>query len=278
MKLIIDSGSTKTDWAVVVNGAASQRIQTEGINPFVQTDDAIRGVVSSFQVQLEDSASPFSAVYFYGAGIRGEMQGRMLKLLRELFCTEVAVASDLLGAARALFGYREGIACILGTGSNSGLYDGSAIIENTPPLGYILGDEGSGAVLGRLFINALFKRQLPDALREEFLSDTGQDLEDIIYSVYKRPLANRYLAATCTFIHRHLDCEQLQQLVIDNFRSFLQKNVNPYQRSNCLVSAVGSVAYFFEAEFRMAAKSEGYVVETIVQSPMDGLISFHTPV
>ena len=178
MILIADSGSTKTDWAAVADGMVQHRIQTEGINPFVQTDDEILSILSSLISQLGDDGISRASVFFYGAGVRGEMAERMQGLLGRFFSSDVAVASDLLGAARALFGKCEGIACILGTGSNSGLYDGCRIVENTPPLGYILGDEGSGAVLGRLFINALFKHRLPDSLREEFLSDTGQDMED----------------------------------------------------------------------------------------------------
>ena len=276
MILIADSGSTKTDWAAVADGMLQHRIQTEGINPFVQTDDEMSSILSSLISQLGDDGVSRASVFFYGAGVRGEMAERMQGLLGRFFSSDVAVASDLLGAARALFGKCEGIACILGTGSNSGLYDGCRIVENTPPLGYILGDEGSGAVLGRLFINALFKHRLPGSLREEFLSDTGQDMEDIIYNVYKQPLANRYLATACKFIRRHLDCGELRALVVENFRDFFRKNLVAYQRPDLAVSAVGSVAYFFEAEFREAARCEGYAVGTVVQSPMEGLITFHT--
>lgn len=275
MVLIADSGSTKTDWVVADGGVVKQRVQTEGINPFVQSDDVIRKILSSLLSQLSCETTSIAALYFYGAGIRGQMQERMQALLQDVLRTEIFVASDLLGAARALFGNGEGIASILGTGSNSCLYDGTHIIQNTPPLGYILGDEGSGAVLGRLFINALFKKQLPDSLREEFLSDTGQDMEDIIYKVYKQPMANRYLAASCKFIHQHLDCEPLRQLVVENFRAFFTKNIAPYQHPHLAVSAVGSIAYYFEKELRDAANLEGYKMATIVQSPIDGLVAYH---
>ena len=178
------------------------------------------------------------------------------------------------GAARALFGHEEGIACILGTGSNSGLYDGRSIVVNTPPLGFILGDEGSGAVLGKLFVGSLCKGLMPKGLLEEYLAETQQEVADIIQAVYRQPLPNRYLAKTSRFIHSHLHVSEVRQLVIDNFRSFFQRNILQYGRNDLPVSAIGSVAWYYQDLFREAAEMDGFHVDKVMQSPMEGLLEY----
>ena len=183
--------------------------------------------------------------------------------------------SDLLGAARSLCRKEAGIACILGTGANSCLYDGERIVRNTPALGYILGDEGSGAVLGRLFVNALYKGQLPATLRKSFEHDTGLDLVTIINKVYREPMANRFLASLSTFIGKHLDCEPLRQLVVQNFRKFFRHNLVAYETSHLPVGAVGSIAWYYREQLAEAAAAEGFRLGTVMQSPMKGLIAFH---
>ena len=189
---------------------------------------------------------------------------------------EVTVSGDLLGAARALFGAEEGIACILGTGSNSGLYDGSQLVKNTPPLGYILGDEGSGAVMGRLFLGSLCKGLLPQGLYEEYQRQTGLDMAAIIQKVYREPLPNRFLAQTTRFIHQHLEEDAVCKLVVDNFRAFFRRNLVQYGRRDLPVRAIGSVAYYFREQFVCAAEKEGFAVDRVEQSPMKGLVAFHT--
>lgn len=274
MKLIVDSGSTKTDWCVVAGGVVVLRTAGQGINPLQQSVDVIEDIVKTeFVVQFDD-ACDITEIEFYGAGCRDGMVPRMEMLLRKLFvnAVKVEVCSDVLGAARALFGGREGIACILGTGANSCLYDGRRITANVPPLGYILGDEGSGAVLGRLFINALFKGGLPAAMRDEFLKETGLTLADIINKVYREPLANRFLASTSAFIHNHLYNSRLRSLVVDNFRSFFKRNVNLYGRRDLPVGAVGSIAFYYKSELLEAAEAEGYTVGKVIKSPMEGLV------
>ena len=258
MKLIVDSGSTKTDWCVVDGGEAVFRAAGQGINPFQQTDAEIENIVNNEFVSGFGYAGKIAEIEFYGAGCRDGMVPRMELLLRNVFvnAVKVEVCSDVLGAARALFGDGEGIASILGTGANSCLYDGRMITANVPPLGYILGDEGSGAVLGRLFINALFKGGLPAAMRDEFLKETGLTLADIINKVYREPLANRFLASTSVFIHNHLGNKDLRNLVIDNFRSFFKRNVSLYGRRDLLE----------------AAEAEGYTVGKVIKSPMEGLV------
>ena len=167
------------------------------------------------------------------------------------------------------------MACILGTGANSCLYDGEQIVQNTPALGYILGDEGSGSVLGRMFLNAIFKNPLFIRIRDEFLATNKLTQADIIRKVYREPMANRWLASLSPFIHDHLSEPVVRDLVIDNFRSFFRKNLRPYQRLDLPVHFVGSMAHHFSKQLEEAAQEEGFIMGHILQSPIDGLLKYH---
>ena len=279
MRIIADSGSTKTDWCLVNGGKVTLQVTTQGINPYYQTDGQIATFLRDelLRVMGEQQTERVSAVHFFGAGVRPEMRQRMKKLLTALFpVAAVEVESDLLGAARALFGREEGLACILGTGSNSGYYDGQTIIANTPPLGFILGDEGSGAVLGKLFLGSLCKGLMPKGLLEEYLAETQQEVADIIQAVYRQPLPNRYLAQASRFIHSHLYVKEVRQVVVDNFRAFFQRNILQYGRNDLSVRAIGSVAWYYQDIFREAAQMEGFHVDKVEKSPMDGLVRYQS--
>ena len=210
LTLIADSGSTKTDWALTGidpsprRVSAATRFHTQGINPIHQSDNEIRQVLHQ-ELLPYLSIENISHVYFYGSGVRPEKEAPMAQLLREMFsCAEVVEAhSDLLGAARALCGHNYGIASILGTGANSCLYDGKNILQHTPALGYILGDEGSGAVLGKRFLHDLYCGLLSEDLKAEFEKKTKLTLPEIINRVYRQPLANRFLASLTEFIQRN---------------------------------------------------------------------------
>ena len=278
MILIADSGSTKTDWCLTRQGERVAQVATQGINPFYQTDEEIETIIRGELLSrlCRENAEAVASVCYYGAGIRPEMKERMKTLMAKVMnAGRVEVENDLLGAARALFGRGEGIACILGTGSNSGRYDGKAIVANTPPLGFILGDEGSGAVLGKLFLGALYKGLLPAALAEEFHRQTGQTVASVIQAVYRQPLPNRFLASFSPFIHAHLHVAEVRQLVVDNFRSFFRRNLAQYGRRDLPVGVIGSIACHYEAELREAAEAENFHVKSILRSPLDGLVAFH---
>jgi len=285
MILIADSGSTKTDWLLVESNGdgATVPFHTQGINPFHQTADVIREILrSELLPQIEEegacahSATDVTTVRFYGSGVRPELEPVMAQLLREAFpqAADVEAHNDLLGAARALCGHNFGIACVLGTGANSCLYDGEHIVENTPPLGYILGDEGSGAVLGRRFLNALYKDGLSKELNDAFVQQTGLTMADVIDRVYRQPLANRFLASLCPFVHEHLDDEAVRDMVTDGFRDFFRKNIVPYGRRDLPVAFVGSVAWYFQEQLAVAASDEGFLLGNVVKSPLKGLVSF----
>ena len=200
--LIADSGSTKTDWSLTDGqGNVVMTCKTQGINPIHMQDAEVLQILKSELILPE---SP-QEVYFYGSGVTEAMKPRMNSLLQQAFPgAKVEAEGDMIGAARALFGNKPGIACILGTGANSCLYDGTKIVMNTPPLGYILGDEGSGAVLGKLFLNGIFKGSLPSAIKKRFLKWSGLDYPGIINKVYREPLANRFLASICPFISEQI--------------------------------------------------------------------------
>jgi len=180
-----------------------------------------------------------------------------------------------MAAARALCQHEPGIACILGTGANSCLFDGQQIVQNTPALGYILGDEGGGAVLGRLFMNAIFKNPQFSAIRDEYLQETKLTQDDIINKVYREPLANRFLATTSLYISAHIDHPLLRDLVIQNFRQFFRSNILPYQHADLPVHFVGSMAHHYKELLTEAAQAEGFRIGKIMKSPMEGLVTYH---
>lgn len=291
MKLIVDSGSTKADWALVDDAGEMVRlVKTQGINPVHQSDEEILHVMRE---ELELPAQP-AEVNFYGSGVTEAQKARMESLLGEAFPgAGVKAESDLLGAARALFGDQSGIACILGTGSNSCLYDGKNIVMNTPPLGYILGDEGSGAYLGKRFLNELFKGKLPQSLKQKFFDWAQLDYPTIINKVYREPMSNRFLASLCPFIAEALGkdgdddeidaADELNYMVEESFREFFDKNTDPYikhmkEKGEWLPTFgfVGSIAYYFKMQIYDALEVMDCEVKEIVQSPLDGLIRFHT--
>lgn len=291
MLLIADSGSTKTDWAIVTGASQPVVLNTQGINPVHQSREEIVRILreefvslmaSNPEVQKLRSSAILTpefplAVYFYGSGIRPEMESLMTVLLSETFpqAQTIEAHSDLLGAARALCGRNEGIASILGTGANSCLYDGKTIVKHTPALGYILGDEGSGAVLGKRFIHDLYGGILSDKIRETFEAETKLNLAEIIKRVYRQPLANRFLASLSEFITNHLDDPEVRGVVVQNLVDFLRYHISPYDRQDLPVSFVGSIAWHYQDELREAAERLGFKLGTVLKTPLAGLIRYH---
>lgn len=299
MKLIADSGSTKTDWSVTSGNNVALSVKTQGINPFHQPEKVIGDILSSELLpQLEPVVASISKIHFYGSGCNEANAAVMQALLARVFSDGVSasgggvrvfVYSDLLAAARAVCGTSPGIACIMGTGVNSCFYDGTGIVSNTRPLGYILGDEGSGAVLGKLFLNALYKGFLPQDMVGEFEQWIGMSYQDIITRVYREPMANRFLAGIAPFIHDRIDIPAVRGIVVDNFRNFFRRNVVQYKAASLPagavsssvdaaslpVGAVGSIAYFFRDELCEAASLEGFTLSRVLRSPMDGLVAYH---
>lgn len=219
MILIADSGSTKTDWCVVENGQPIQQISTKGINPFFQSEEEISNeIATSLLPQLKTNA--LDAVYFYGAGCGFPDKIAMVHraITKHLqIKREVEVNTDMLAVAHGLCQHEAGIACIMGTGSNSCYYDGKQIVSNVSPLGFILGDEGSGAVLGKLLVGDILKNQMTPELKEKFLKQFGLTPADIIDHVYRKPFPNRFLASLSPFLAQNIDEPCIHALVLGSF-------------------------------------------------------------
>ncbi len=271
MILTADSGSTKTTWLLTDNNGEKSYFLTQGINPFHMSLEQMKTVLTS--ELLVSKGFPDSLlineIHFYGAGCTKEKSPLLKEILQETFTnsTVTEVDSDMLGAAKALFGNKEGIACILGTGANSCLYDGSKITKNVSPMGYILGDEGSGAVLGKTFINVLYKGEHRNFI-PVFEQETGLTQAEIINKVYRGPLPNRFLASLAPFIKKHINETWIDTMVTDCFRLFFRQNIRHYNRPDLPCSFVGSIAYYFESQLREAAKKEGSLIGLIMKEPL----------
>lgn len=276
MILLADSGSTKTDWALARNGSLVKQITTEGINPFFQTEEEISRIVHERLMPALDGAMPHE-VHFYGAGCAFPEKNRLVEqaITRHL-PVPVEIGSDLLGAARSLCGRRPGIACIMGTGSNSCYYDGQTIAANVSPLGYVLGDEGSGAVLGRLLVGDCLKNQLPAPLKEAFFKRFDLTPQLILEQVYKQPFPNRFLASLSPFLIEHIDEPCIHRLVLNSFKSFFTRNVMQYDCRGVKVHFTGSIAYYYREVLDEAARALQIELGHIVRSPLEGLVTYHS--
>ena len=281
MILIADCGSTKIDWCVLHDTKVEKQVFTLGMNAVMLTEEEMCSRFSSeLMPELTDHVSAIDRIYFYGAGcISPEVCGNVARALKSNFplCDTIEVYSDLLAAARALCGHHPGIACILGTGSNSCLYDGVGIADNVSPLGYILGDEGSGAVLGKLFLGDVLKKQISPDICTRFLAEYNLDLLTIIRRVYREPQANRFLASVTPFLSKNIDNPEIHALVLGAFKAFFRRNISNY--TNYMqhpVNFIGSIAYYFRDILSEAAQAEGCIIGKIVKSPMEGLLKYHS--
>lgn len=269
--LIADSGSTKTDWALRSNTGDTHCFRTSGLNPFIlSTDELVTMIGNEVVPHISGFINCIASLRFYGAGCREHGAERMSHALKQIFeHATVDVASDMLGAARALLGREAGIACILGTGSNSCHFDGKTIVRSIPSLGYILGDEGSGAVLGRKLLAGIFKKQLPDELCNTFNQEYMLSPEDVMENVYRRPFPNRYMASFVPFIKKHIGDVSIQNLVLEEFSRFFERNICAYSGNHQKVSFVGGIAYNFKEQLQLAALHAHYEIGLILNSPFD---------
>ncbi|QCQ35551.1 hypothetical protein IA74_005265 [Bacteroides fragilis] len=276
MKLIAESGSTRTEWALVEDNHLVQRVFTEGLNPFFQTR---REISRSVRLGLPESffKKKLDQVYYYSAGCSSYEKKNILGAsLVAQFKTPIQVESDLLAAARGLFKCESGIACILGTGSNSCFYDGKIVVKNVKAAGYILGDEGSGAVLGKLFLADLLKGLAPKELASEFHEKFRISANDVMESVYNLPFPNRFLGTIAYFLGDYMDNEYVYNLLTNNLRSFFNRSVCQYDYMNYPIRFVGSLAYAYSDTLRKVAREFGVEIDVIEETPMNGLIEFHS--
>lgn len=277
MIVIADSGSTKTEWSLVDNDIIINSITSKGINPYFESKEEITAEIKSVFNKLKIS-DKISAIYFYGAGCTPEKKYIVIDAISDIVDDNILIEvnSDLLGAARALFGRKKGIACILGTGSNSCFYNGEFIEKNLSPLGFILGDEGSGAVIGKLFIGSLLKNQFGEELKLKFLSENNLTQEEIIDRVYRKPFPNRFLASLSPFILRNISNKKIYSLIQNCFKDFFIRNVMQYEYLNNNVAFIGSVAHYYKDILSEVAKTLNITISRIEVSPINGLVKFHS--
>ena len=270
--LIADSGSTKTDWLILETGREPIAKKTLGLNPYVMSlDEIVREVNGAFS---KDTA--FDEVHFYGAGCLSPEKNKIVEAsLVAQFKTPVTVESDLLGAARGLLVHEPGLACILGTGSNSCFYDGVNIVKNVRSLGFILGDEGSGGAMGRIFLSDCLKNLAPSDLTEAFFDEFKITADEILDSVYNNPLANRNLRQYSFFLAKHLDVDYVRNLVTNEISRFFERNLCQYDYKKYPVCFVGSVACMYSEILLHVAHHYGATVRKIVRNSMPGLITYH---
>lgn len=278
MKLIADCGSTKIDWCLLDGKKVVKQVFTTGMNAIMLTEEEMAARIAE-ELMPQIDAVKIGEIHYYGAGCLGEeVCGNVRRALAKNINAEIIeVDTDLLAAARALCGRKPGIACIMGTGSNSCYYDGEKIVDNVSPLGFILGDEGSGAVLGKLLVGDVLKNQIPQDLSEKFLKQYDLDRMKIIRRVYKEPQANRFLASLTPFLIENIEEPAIHRLVLNSFKSFFVRNISNYEQYRTMpINFVGSIAYYYRDVLSEAADSLDCTIGTIIKSPMEGLIQYHS--
>lgn len=275
--IIAEGGSTKLDIVIVDEQNEERRYSLPGINPFYQSTAEMVSTLKESQIRGEKEDA-LKKVYYYGAGCAFEEQSNAIKeCFKQAFHSEhVEVESDLLAAARGLFGDDKGIAAILGTGSNSGFYDGSKIIDNVSSLGFMLGDEGSGGYLGKRLVSDLLKGLTSKELADDFFNEYQTCKEEIMENVYKKPFPNRYLASFVPFIAKRIENAYINTLVMNSFREFFKRNIAHYDTYNVKqISFVGGVAQQFRRELTLVASQYGYKLIEVQKSPLENLIEYH---
>ena len=279
MKLIADSGSTKTAWRLIQADGSILQARTSGYNPHHQTAAEIRELLQlELPSQLPAGYQPES-VHFYGAGCSSDKSKGIVRMaFGEVFPgADITVEHDLLAAARALCGTEPGIACILGTGSNSCFYDGANITHNISALGWILGDEGSGADLGKRVVADYIRYDMPEHLRQLFRQQhPGITAEEINDYIYRKPFPKPYIASFARFLHDNLQDPWCYQVVYNSFKSFIERNVVKYpDYQQHKLHFVGSIAYHYANVLRKVATDMGLRVHHILEDPIAGLVLYH---
>jgi N-acetylglucosamine kinase-like BadF-type ATPase len=277
MILIADAGATKISWVVISEGKASQPVETAGFNPYTMEP---RILLDAAEKDLVPFINPgyITEVFYYGAGCSTQFKCNIVEdVLKDVFDkADFEIHHDLLGAARALFGRSAGIACILGTGSNSCLYDGKKIKENVTSLGYFFGDEGSGAYLGKLFLTEYLRGRMPENIRHAFEKRFGYSVENILDAVYNKPYPNRFLSSFAEYLNGFKEDEFVKGLVRRNFQDFFREQVTQYtDYEKEPIGVIGSVGFYYSELFLEIAAQHKLKVSKIIQSPIEGLVDYH---
>ncbi len=274
LKIIVDFGATSGDWRLIAGEQISQRTSA-GFNPFHQTPEELTEIISS--TFTKEELGKTTELHLYGAGmLEANKKAIIMQLSQQLKKTTIEAHSDLLGAARGLCGDRPGIACILGTGSNSGYYDGQQITAQVPPLGYVLGDEGSGAAMGKRLLKDYLRDKLPQNLKERFEKRFEHDLEQILQHVYREDRPSAYLGSFSRFVLQNIKEPDMARMVYDLFKEFLENVIYGYpEHKSTQVHFVGSIAFYFSNLLRQVGNDMGVSIGTIMETPIAGLALYH---
>ena len=277
--LIADSGATKTEWCLKDGDKDPiDKITTEGLNPYYHTAGSIRSVVSSSLLPSLD-ADNIKKVFFYGAGCDSDEKKQIvLEALQSGFGkADIHVYHDLLAAARACFFDEPGIACILGTGSNSCLYDGEKIAEHIPSLAFILGDEGSAGYFGKKLINSYFRFEVPDDLVDDLEKNYNMSLEHITKGLYDNPQKSRFIASYGAFLGDHSDHPFIKSMLREGFENFITRIIMKYTDAEKYeVRFIGSVAYAHQEMIKEILEENGMKPGLFIGKPMDRLVEYHS--
>lgn len=285
MIIIVESGATKTDWCAVAADGSVNKVQTAGMNVAVMPAQAINAIINEAVPGLNPNGETVTEVHFYAAGLivpEGETvpaaAANLDKELKSIFPdAQMEYASDLLDAARAVCGHNPGIAAIMGTGSNSCFFDGEKIVKNVRSAGFILGDEGGGARLGKMFMSDFLKGLVPEPVSTEFATEFQVDYMTVVQNVYKSAAPSKYLGGFAPWILERYDrCEYVKNLVDTNFRDFIERALCQYDIKNYPVGVVGGFGYHHQAIFRKVAAEYGIRFTEIIAAPIDGLVKYHT--
>lgn len=277
MIVVVDSGSTKADW-VVVQDTDTRVIHTMGFNPIYHSSDLIREKVQDGFRENDIPVEEVSHVFYYGTAIWDDKKKAIIhEALKQVFLeADLEIEHDLLGAARATCGREAGISCIIGTGSNTCKYDGRDIVDNVTNLGYFIGDEGSGAHLGKALVKAYFYRELPRDLIDPLEELVPGGKSEFLTNIYNKPSPNVYLASLTRFIGAHRDHFFMQRLIADCFSEFLDRHVRKYSEHLHLpIHFIGSVAYHFQDFLCLLLEERGMIAGNFIKKPVDTLVEYH---
>lgn len=276
MLLIIESGSTKSDW-VLLNNDQRTYFSTIGLNPYFHDEDAVESAINA-NLELADLGDKINAVYFYGAGCSADHLNAIIKrgIQRVFKHAKIVIDHDLTACAYATYTGEPAISCIIGTGSNSCFFDGKAISEKVPALGYILGDEGSGTYMGKRLLADYLYNRLPESLYAALRNEAGLTKDEIVDHVYKQPNANVYLASFVPIIYKFKEEVYVRRLVVEGFKQFLSVHVCSFDNyKEVPVHFVGSISRLFQQELEEACAYYEVRLGNVVQKPVDGLVNYH---
>jgi len=277
MILIADSGSTKTDWRIFDNNEVVKGFQTAGYNPYYQSTQEIS---DDLKVHFRPFVEPYKIdqIYYYGTGCSTKERKDTVRkaIIDHVDTGECEVEGDLLGAARAACQHEYGIACILGTGSGSCVFDGQNIVETVPSLGFILGDEGSGAYIGKKLVTDFLREDMPDHLVLAMKEEYGLTKEIVLENVNQKPMPSRYLARFSKFLYDYLAEEYVISLVRGGLGDFVKQYILRYDSFNRYpVSFVGSISYYFKSVLEDLSRKNNFTLGRIIKSPVEGLVEYH---